>query len=1266
MSYFLGKLSTFWARSWTALLLFICVFCRFAYGFPPLHNHSFPSSAPSHFPKQVDCGLPFAAENISILNNPVKVDKGFLFLNLHHVIFAKRVLQRPKFKRDKNGCTGSRIWLDRFRIQDLSTQAVVRRDVLWKAVKHSCFEIFDKRWGRPIIRKITSGTVQSCLNDDVTNRDSNPRPFLFDYSFDAGLSYGDRFSQRGILGFNRRHLPIHRPELAFHRFALGSNGDDIVLGSGSQLLKAYLVFVHDSALLKEKNSLSEKNGRLKESNQYQIPCEFSELPFYADLILVLVLAAVLFFAAWLVVDGNRLVWRVCGWLLACIAIVAWGGFLLAGLKDCEAKKSEKDSGVFHDERGVRLELYAGSRALPKNGVNSEFVHFVNQDNEVVAEHFAQRLVDHRNVRLAAKPVSEFPFHHGERRFYVAPLVVVLQELRPLELEVMIHLLPRSPAVSSVVRSEGDERCSANLGNGFGIRFAGVSLVSRDFGHLKVLRGCFNHRGKQRRIVRIAVVNLYRRHDVRFDSAHEMALNPIVLLPHLSVLVVKPSDIAAGREARRIDGEVRLYRPKRQTALRNQGLQDRSQFGILKVVENRVIVRRSGNEAVGLGFAQIGHKTPPRNRGIDLERCAENRVSQWQTRPSHLPGLRLLVATAQVRQQTLKSSFLMGLCCVVRRPILRVGCALGGCRDRQRLCHELAAIGILFAFHNVGDREDVLAGHAARLEIGAGAGSNLGHDVYPICSRTSLRRDDPDTSFLANHPSGCKFKAALLSAVHDLRSLNSVDELSKKYITNRYIISQAEFWAQVDFGYNSGEMWKRLWARFLRLWAAFRQVSAVRSLLQWIGVWKGIIAFVCSVGVWLWSHAIHLRGPEQFVLVLVAFAAVLFIANLIQSRREKAKSNTVQKVFDKPESNTPQKSDLQLSAPAAVEIPKPAPASPRFAVRVEHCLVEECSYEPQRELFSGAAISVGNTHRCVSVSFAIDEFDLTIQAVEAEIVFFDESGAAYCAVDMPIWRSVVTLNTSISLGRPAALVLAVVEDGQPFCPQRTKDVGDIYIKGMIAQSRLRNDLGYAAVTLRYEAEGSKASQRFFFALALESIPQITQVDALPSRVTSPQAPEDKEPTLESLLDLVAPGTGNLANTQTFEFPDGYKVEIKSRLYHEFRHRATFLGFYIPVCNGRTSELLSNLAPETRRLANELANGGLQVVATYPGENPQDLRSLTFTGKVYIHHQERLDHRQMADVEDAFRKNGLEVVVRGPEFLTRAWVDWKAKQQARKTS
>src|SRR5208283_5631956 len=59
------------------------------------------------------------------------------------------------------------------------------------------------------------------------------------------------------------------------------------------------------------------------------------------------------------------------------------------------------------------------------------------------------------------------------------------------------------------------------------------------------------------------------------------------------------------------------------------------------------------------------------------------------------------------------------------------------------------------------------------------------------------------------------------------------------------------------------------------------------------------------------------------------------------------------------------------------------------------------------------------------------------------------------------------------------------------------------------------------------------------------------------------------------------------------------------------------------------------------------------------NPQHVRNFTFTGKVYIHHVDRLTHEQMGYIENAFHAEKLEAVLRGPDFLTQAWIAWKEK-------
>jgi hypothetical protein len=50
---------------------------------------------------------------------------------------------------------------------------------------------------------------------------------------------------------------------------------------------------------------------------------------------------------------------------------------------------------------------------PEYGVNTKFAHFVNEHDKVMTKDFAERFVDHRNVSLAAKAISELPWSRGK-------------------------------------------------------------------------------------------------------------------------------------------------------------------------------------------------------------------------------------------------------------------------------------------------------------------------------------------------------------------------------------------------------------------------------------------------------------------------------------------------------------------------------------------------------------------------------------------------------------------------------------------------------------------------------------------------------------------------------------------------------------------------------------------------------------------------------------------------------------------------------------
>lgn len=324
----------------------------------------------------------------------------------------------------------------------------------------------------------------------------------------------------------------------------------------------------------------------------------------------------------------------------------------------------------------------------------------------------------------------------------------------------------------------------------------------------------------------------------------------------------------------------------------------------------------------------------------------------------------------------------------------------------------------------------------------------------------------------------------------------------------------------------------------KLWPTYKNVAAVRGLLQWLGVWPPVVAALSGAGVWFWTHAAHLRGPEQFILALAAFVLILVSLKLAPSALAKLRGSTLK-------TGIPTK-DEPRDVPAPLHVIGKPKQTAQLAVGVEHCWAEECSYDPSLELLNGCAILAGNNHKCVLVAFAVHEFDLVLSA-DAEIIFFDHAGVAYRSVDVPIWKDSATINETISLGRSAKLVLAMVRgsDGTPFCPDRMKHAG-IYLKGMITQPELRSGPGYASVRLRYEGGGSKATQRFFFSLSLGIAAEIKQINALPlqSPIEALPSKDDLSPNLvlrnihtggliftgDEWRQFELPGRGPLSNRQ----------------------------------------------------------------------------------------------------------------------------------------
>src|SRR5438034_1284213 len=78
----------------------------------------------------------------------------------------------------------------------------------------------------------------------------------------------------------------------------------------------------------------------------------------------------------------------------------------------------------------------GRLVLPEHRLNPKLDDGLVNNDDVMTQEFAQYLVLHGDVRLAADVVAELRLDHAERALDVAPLVVPLEELVPPEVEVV--------------------------------------------------------------------------------------------------------------------------------------------------------------------------------------------------------------------------------------------------------------------------------------------------------------------------------------------------------------------------------------------------------------------------------------------------------------------------------------------------------------------------------------------------------------------------------------------------------------------------------------------------------------------------------------------------------------------------------------------------------------------------------------------------------------------------------------------------------------
>jgi hypothetical protein len=128
---------------------------------------------------------------------------------------------------------------------------------------------------------------------------------------------------------------------------------------------------------------------------------------------------------------------------------------------------------------------------------------------------------------------------------------------------------------------------------------------------------------------------------------------------------------------------------------------------------------------------------------------------------------------------------------------------------------------------------------------------------------------------------------------------------------------------------------------------------------------------------------------------------------------------------------------------------------------------------------------------------------------------------------------------------------------------------------------------------------------------------------------------------------------LFNEVTITFENGSQSRYIQQVYQDYDANTEFAGFYLPR-SGHAFEIARWLASNFRGEYNKL-RAGVKIASKSPGDM-ESIHSdvLTFSGRVYLYHEDDLTLRQAADLVDDYKTHGMHLMLRGQQYATQTWL------------
>jgi hypothetical protein len=129
------------------------------------------------------------------------------------------------------------------------------------------------------------------------------------------------------------------------------------------------------------------------------------------------------------------------------------------------------------------------------------------------------------------------------------------------------------------------------------------------------------------------------------------------------------------------------------------------------------------------------------------------------------------------------------------------------------------------------------------------------------------------------------------------------------------------------------------------------------------------------------------------------------------------------------------------------------------------------------------------------------------------------------------------------------------------------------------------------------------------------------------------------------------TGDVSNSMKLWMNDGKTYLLPYRVVTDFIARSKFLAFYVP--DAPNAMYLCKALAENLQAPLDAVNQSLSMILT-DGVAQTSLADLTFSGRVFIYHENLFSLQELATIESYFQSKGAAVEFRGIRYVASRWI------------